>query len=172
MSDGLIIANNILTLTPELVANFKQMVTHLQPQVSQVFVSCAGDQLAAWQQIVNGTAVTLLPEVAPVIGRGPIGGVWSYFYHHSQPKADLIILDLQLTGVSDAVVSLLQQRPGYLNTAVGSWLTCCHLRISETNLAMQLHLRDYDWANLLLFAGCGAVEAPTVGLQLLPQQAS
>lgn len=143
------------------LANVTHAVLLLKALCGQIYVACNANNRNAIQQAVAELGATVVEDRQPVLGRGPISGLWSYFATLPRAHGDVLVLACDYRGLELATLAPLVGRFGYLNTPDGPRWTCCRLNIAFTTLEAQVLAQNWSWPALLQLAGCPPITVPT-----------
>lgn len=140
-------------------------VTHaamlLKALCGQVYIACNTNNRNAIQKAVAALGAIVVTDRQPVVGRGPISGLWSYFATLPRARVDVLVVACDYRGLDLATLAPLVARFGYLNTPDGPRWTCCRLNVAFTTLEAQVLARDWSWPDLLELAGCPPLNVST-----------
>ncbi|WP_461214697.1 NTP transferase domain-containing protein [Lacticaseibacillus sp. GG6-2] len=143
------------------LANVTHAVLLLKALCGQVYVACNANNRNAIQSAVAELGATVIQDRQPVLGRGPISGLWSYFATLPRARGDVLVVACDYRGLDLATLAPLVGRFGYLNTPSGPRWTCCRLNIAFTTLETQVLAHDWAWEDLLQLAGCPPLDVIT-----------
>ncbi|MCI1986382.1 MAG: NTP transferase domain-containing protein [Lactobacillus sp.] len=154
----------------QALTNVAHVVFLLKALCQQVYVACNAQNRAAIQDSVAGLASTVIVDRAPVVDKGPIGGLWAYFATLPRAHADVLVVACDYQGLSLTTLAPLVGRFGYLVTPNGTHYTCCRLDIAFTTLETQVLAQDWRWRELLDIAGCPPLKVATPLLNINYQE--
>lgn len=143
------------------ISNVAHAVLLLKALCQQVYVACNTSNRAAIQQAVASLGATVITDRDPVVNRGPISGLWSYFATLPRAHVDVLVVACDYQGLDLQTLAPLVAQFGYLSTPQGPRTTCCRLDCAFTTLEAQILRQDWSWEHLLALAGCPPLRVST-----------
>lgn len=129
--------------------NVVRCVQALTPFCERVVVSANTTNAQALAALV-GPRATVLVDEPTTAGHGPVSALWAYFAYTNRSSADLLVLAVDMLGVTADHLLQLSQAPSYL-VSTREHYTVCHLQVSQTQLISQ----HGDWRLGSLLKACG-----------------
>ncbi|WP_300562167.1 NTP transferase domain-containing protein [Companilactobacillus sp.] len=181
MTDGLILAGGKSTryqsdkalahFNTRVLTNVEYTAEQLLPFVDRCFVSTNKNNNHEIRQLfydVNRLAV--IQDQEPLVDRGPISALWSYFQMTGKSQADLMVLATDYKNINPTVLKLISDKNAYIQCGDQPHYTICHIQISENDFRRQLRNRRFRWRDVLETAHCDTVYIANFNLKNINYQ--
>lgn len=160
MTDGLILAGGKSTryqsdkalahFNTRVLTNVEYTAEKLLPFVDQCFVSTNKNNNHAIKRLFyDVNRLQVIQDQEPLLDRGPISALWSYFQYTGKKQADLMVLATDYKNINHTVLKLISDKNAYIQCGDECLYTFCHIKISKRDFQNQLRNHHFRWQDVL-----------------------
>ncbi|MQS45900.1 NTP transferase domain-containing protein [Companilactobacillus mishanensis] len=168
MTDGLILAGGRSTryqsdkalahFNTRVLTNVEFTTKQVLPFVEHCYVSTNETNNRPIRQFFfNVNRVSTIQDQAPLIDKGPVSALWSYFQETGNQDADLLVVATDYKNIDQNVLKLISNKIPYIQCGEESYYTFCHIQINSNDFRRQMRNRNYRWQNILRISNCETV---------------
>lgn len=168
MTDGLILAGGKSTryqsdkalahFNTRVLTNVEYTAEKLLPFVDRCYISTNQNNNHAIRRLFYDVKdIEVIQDQKPLIDRGPISALWSYFQETGNDRANLIVLATDYKNINQTMLKLIANQNAYINCSGEPQYTFCHIDLSLRQFKNQLRNRHFRWQDVLKTANCDTV---------------
>lgn len=169
MTDGLILAGGKSTryksdkalahFNTRVLTNVEYTAEQLLPFVDRCFISTNKNNNHDIRKLFYGVNnINVIEDQEPMVDKGPISALWSYFVSTNNDFADLMVLATDYKNINPTVLKLISDNTAYIQCENEDLYTFCHIQISYRDFRHQLRARHFRWYDVLETSHCDTVK--------------
>lgn len=165
MTNGLILAGGKSTryqsdkalahFNTRVMTNVEYTAEQLLPFVDECYISTNEHNNHQIRQLFYDVKnAHVIQDVEPLVDRGPVSALWSYFQMTDFKEADLMVLATDYKNINPTVLKLITDKNAYIQCGDDTLYTFCHIHITEDDFRRQLRSRRFRWQDVLQTSHC------------------